>query len=116
MATLVYILACLSFLDHWVAISIVIELSSHLMRVKVMLFHIEWGWYLTLCIKHALIEHLLTIVVIDDVTIFVNQVASLVSWLSIFVKELTVGIWLNNSVALFITIKSSHDITLVKSS
>jgi len=57
-------------LDNGSAISIVVKIATDLMWVEVVLFHIEWGWNFSSLIKVASLEHLVAIVVIDNISSF----------------------------------------------
>jgi hypothetical protein len=67
--------------------SVVVEVSKHLMRVEVVLLNIKRSRHLSSVVYVCYIKHLLLIKVINDVSsLRVNQVASLIGWVAILVN------------------------------
>jgi hypothetical protein len=87
------------------------------MRIKVVLFNVEWSRKLTLIVEILLIEHFVTIEVIDDITIGgIGEVTSLIGWLSIFIQKVAVGILLSKDITFFISFEVTNNIALIESS
>lgn len=75
------------FLDLWFAVLVVVEITTYLMGVEIVLLDVEWGWNLTSIVHVFTIEHLLIVEVVDDVTgLWINQVTSLIGWIAVFVN------------------------------
>jgi hypothetical protein len=94
------------------------KLSSSSNWVEFVLYNIEWSRYLPSLVKHVLIEHLLSVEVVDDVAISVNQVASLVRLLPILISEVAAALFLfsYNNVPFIIPIESTNNVTLIEAS
>jgi signal transduction histidine kinase len=100
----------LVLLDDWFSIPVEIKLSSNLMRIEIVFLYIEWSRYFTLFIQFILLEHCLSIQVIDHITsLFINKIASLICHSPVFVSELTILILSSENVALLITLKFTKD-------
>lgn len=81
----------IALLDDGSAISVMIKITTDLMWVEVVLFHIKWSWNFSPLIKVASLEHLLAVVVIDNISSFwIEEVASLIRRFTLFVKVLSV--------------------------
>jgi hypothetical protein len=105
------------FLDNWETVFIIFKITTDLMRVEVVFFNIERSWKLTLIVEILLIEHFVTIEVIDDITIGgIGEVTSLIGWLSIFIQEVAVGILLSKDITFFISFEVTNNIALIESS
>lgn len=83
-----------------------------------MLFNIEWSRYLPSFVKRILIEHLLTVEVVDNVAISINKVTSLVRLLPILISELAATLFLfsYHNISFIIPIESANNVTLIEAS
>lgn len=90
------------------------------MWIEIMFFIAEWRWNFTSLIYFFLIKHLLSIMVIDNVSCFgVNKVASFIGFLTVFIYEISLSIlflFICENVTLFISFKVTNNVTFVESS
>jgi hypothetical protein len=91
-----------------------IEVTKEIMWVEVVPFNAVWGRDLATLIDFCLVEHRLLTVVLDDVTVGVTEVPTLVRWLAILVDTISLSILQDDNVALIITIEVTKDVVLVE--
>jgi len=112
-------LAIRVLLDNWFSVPVIVEVSSGMMWVEVMLLNVEWCWNLSFFINFLFIKHFLSVHIVDDVAGFrICQVASLISW-STLVILLFLCFWIrfvSYHVSLFISVQITDDIAFIESS
>jgi len=87
------------------------------MWVEVVLLDVEWCGNLSSFIKLLLVEHLLLVDIVNNISCsWVDEISSLISWISIFVHILAILVLLGNNISFFIPIKISDNVALVKPS
>lgn len=102
--------------DNRISILIMVKVASNFMRIKIMFFNVERSRNFTLFIKITLLEHFFTIVIINNITFWINEIPSTISFLTIFIEVLSVFIRLSNeNITFFISIIVSNYITLIES-
>jgi hypothetical protein len=114
--TLLVFEASFGFLDDWLGVSIKIEVTSDLVWVEVVLLESVRSRNLTLLVDIRLVEHHLTVVVVHNILGFVQQIASLISGLTVFISisSRCTDLFARDYISLFVTIKVTHDVTLVE--
>ena len=64
--------------DNRISFFIVIKVSNHLMGIEVVVFNAEDTWHFSSWVYISLIKHLLSVIVVDDVAIWINKISTLV--------------------------------------
>ena len=93
-SSFVYTASLCVFQDHGPAIAVKVKVSSASNWVEVVLFNIEESRRLPSFVKRILIEHLLTVQALVNVTISINEAASLVLLLFLLISEVVAALFL----------------------
>ncbi len=108
-------LSFLVLLHDCLSISVEIKVSSHQVRIEVVLFDIEGSRYLSLLVELALLEHCSSIQVVDDVAcLLVDEIASLVCQATILIPVVSILVLCRDHIAFLIAVKSSDYIAFVE--